>query len=110
MDREQAYRELTKRVKSPNLLKHMLAAEAVMRELARHFGEDEELWGLAGLLHDIDYDETKDDPRKHSLIGAEILEKLGLPAEVVYAVKVHNEAHGLRVNPVWIRLYMPLTL
>ncbi|GAV21559.1 HDIG domain-containing metalloprotein [Carboxydothermus pertinax] len=95
MDREQAYRELTKRVKSPNLLKHMLATEAVMRELARHFGEDEELWGLAGLLHDIDYDETKDDPRKHSLIGAEILEKLGLPAEVVYAVKVHNEAHGL---------------
>lgn len=69
-----------------------------MRRLARHFGQDEEKWGLAGLLHDIDYDETKDDPVRHSIVGAEILEQMGLPEDVVYAVKVHNEAHGLPRN------------
>ena len=66
-----------------------------MCRLARHFGEDEQKWGLAGLLHDIDYDSTKDDPSRHSLEGAVMLEELGLPADVVYAVKVHNEAHGM---------------
>lgn len=95
MNREQAYELLTQYLKTQNLINHSLAVEAVMRRLARHFNEDEELWGLAGLLHDIDYDQTKDDPDKHSLMGAEILEKQGLPGELVYAVKVHNERHGL---------------
>ena len=66
-----------------------------MRRLAEHFKADVELWGLAGLLHDIDYDRTKDDPDRHSIEGAQMLEELGLPEEVVYAVKVHNERHGL---------------
>ncbi|ADG83529.1 HDIG domain-containing metalloprotein [Thermincola potens] len=98
MTREEALTELKKHVKNKNLLKHMYACEAVMRRLARHFGQDEEKWGLAGLLHDIDYDETKDDPVRHSIVGAEILEQMGLPEDVVYAVKVHNEAHGLPRN------------
>ncbi|RYD07173.1 phosphohydrolase [Desulforamulus aquiferis] len=72
-----------------------MAAEVVMRRLAKHFGEDEEKWGLAGLLHDIDYDQTKDDPDRHSIMGAKMLEEIGLPEDVVYAVKVHNERHGL---------------
>lgn len=95
MTREEAYSLLTRHLKTPHLIKHSLAVEAVMRGLARRFGQDEELWGLAGLLHDIDYDWTKDEPHRHSLEGGELLAREGLPAEVVYAVKAHNEIHGL---------------
>jgi putative nucleotidyltransferase with HDIG domain len=95
LNRQEAHEFLLKHMSNKNLLKHTYAVEAVMRELARHFGQDEELWGIAGLLHDIDYEETKDDPARHSLIGSEMLEKEGYPPEVVYAVKVHNDYHGL---------------
>jgi putative nucleotidyltransferase with HDIG domain len=93
--RDEALALLKKHVQNKNLQKHCLATEAVMRRLARHFNEDEELWGLTGLLHDIDYDRTKDEPDRHSIEGAAMLEELGLPPAVVYAVKVHNERHGL---------------
>ena len=62
MDREQALKEVKKRVKNPSLLKHMYAVEAVMRRLAKRLGGNEEQWALAGLLHDIDYEETAQDP------------------------------------------------
>jgi len=83
------------RIKNKNLFKHTLAVEAVMRRLASHLKEDEELWGLAGVLHDIDYEETKDSPEDHSLVGGEMLGKMGLPSQVVDAVKAHNSVHGL---------------
>ncbi len=54
MDREEALDSIRANVENEDLAKHMLATEAIMRALARHFGEDEEEWGLAGLLHDID--------------------------------------------------------
>ncbi|MBE0467610.1 MAG: HDIG domain-containing protein [Candidatus Desulforudis sp.] len=95
MKREEALALLKKNVTNRNLQKHCLAAEAVMRRLARHCGEDEELWGLTGLLHDIDWDRTKGELDRHSLEGADMLDELGMPPEVVYAVKVHNEHHGL---------------
>ncbi len=95
LKREEALALLKRNLPNKNLQKHCLAAEAVMRRLARRFQEDEELWGLTGLLHDIDYDQTKDEPDRHSLEGARMLAELGLPPEVVYAVKVHNERHGL---------------
>lgn len=95
MDRTAALSLLKKNLTNKNLFNHSLAVEAVMRRLAKHFGQDEEKWGLAGLLHDIDYDRTKDDPSRHSLEGAEMLAELGLPEDVVYAVKVHNHYHGL---------------
>jgi putative nucleotidyltransferase with HDIG domain len=95
VDRAQALVEVKKRVKNRNLLKHMYAVEAVMRHLARRLDGDEEKWGLAGLLHDIDYEDTAEQPEKHSLVGAEILDGLGLEQDIVYAVKVHNPAHGL---------------
>ena len=95
MDREELFEELKKNVKEENLIKHMLAVEAIMRKLAEHFGEDVEKWGIAGLMHDIDLDKTRNMPQKHSIIGAEMLEKLGLPEDVVYAVKVHNPIHNL---------------
>ena len=94
MKREEALKLVSEHVKNKNLIKHMLATEAVMRKLAERLGQDEELWGLTGLLHDIDYDKTSGSPREHSLLGAEMLESLGLPGELVYAVKCHNEFHG----------------
>lgn len=94
MDRTEALSLLKKNLTNKNLFNHSLAVEAVMRRLAKHFGEDEEKWGLAGLLHDIDYDRTKDDPDRHSMEGAEMLAEQGLPEDVVYAVKVHNDRHG----------------
>lgn len=98
MNREQALREVKKRVANRNLLKHMYAVEAVMVNLARRLGGDEEKWALAGLLHDIDYEETADQPERHSLVGAEILDGLGVEEDIIYAVKVHNPRHGLGRN------------
>lgn len=95
MNREQALVLLKENLKNENLINHSLAVEAIMRGLAEKLGEDVEKFGLAGLLHDIDYDATFDDPNRHSLLGAEILEKHGFPEDIVYAVKVHNEVHGL---------------
>ncbi len=95
LDREQAQEEVKKRVKNRNLLKHMYAVEAVMGQLARRLGGPEEQWALAGLLHDIDYEETADNPQRHSLVGGDILADLGVDEDIVYAVKVHNPAHGL---------------
>lgn len=95
MNREEALQVLKKNLKNKNLVNHCIAAEIVMKRLARHFGEDEGKWGLAGLLHDIDYDDTKDKPELHSLEGAKMLAEMGLPQEVIYAVKVHNARHGL---------------
>lgn len=95
MEREVALEFVKKNVKNKNLLKHMLACEAVMAALARHFGEEEEKWALAGLLHDIDYDQTKDEPQRHSLVGGEMLENAGIAKDIVYAVKCHNDIHGL---------------
>ena len=112
MTREEALQELKKYINNKNLLKHMLAAEVVMTSLARHFGENEQEWGVAGLMHDIDYDETKDKPEIHSQKGAEMLEGLGFSPEVAYAVKVHNDAHGLpRISLMDKALYAtdPLT-
>ncbi|MCL5289587.1 MAG: HDIG domain-containing protein [Firmicutes bacterium] len=95
MQREEALALLKKNLKNKNLFSHSLAVEAVMRRLAAHFQEDVEKWGLAGLLHDIDYDRTRDDPDRHSMEGAGMLEEAGLPADLVYAVRVHNDRHGL---------------
>jgi putative nucleotidyltransferase with HDIG domain len=95
MDRSHAFDELRARLTNGNLIKHSLAVEAIMRELAVHLKDDVDLWGLAGLLHDIDYDKTANDPSMHSILGAEILENLGTDPEIVYAVKAHNDFHGI---------------
>jgi len=95
MIRDQAFNLVREKIKNQNLVKHCLAVEAVMRNLAVNLGGDPEKWGLAGLLHDIDYEETKNAPEKHSLVGAEMLEKIGLEREIVEAIKAHNEIHGL---------------
>lgn len=95
MNRNEGFELLKKHLKNQNLFNHSLAVEAIMRGLAEHLHEDIEKYGLTGLLHDIDYEVTGDDPQRHSLLGAQILEENGLEPEIVYAVKVHNEIHGL---------------
>jgi len=95
MIRQEALELMQKNVANHNLQKHCLAVEAVMQALARHFEDDAEAWGLTGLLHDIDYDQTKDDPARHSLVGGNMLADLGVSSDIVAAVKAHNDRHGL---------------
>jgi len=66
-----------------------------MKDLAFYFKEDIDKWGLAGLLHDIDCEKTAGDISKHSLVGAEILESLDIESSIIYAVKAHNDYHGI---------------
>jgi putative nucleotidyltransferase with HDIG domain len=78
----------------------MLAVEAAMRAYARRFGADEEAWGIAGLLHDFDYEQHPNPdavahPNEHPLFGSRILEEEGYPEEVIYAIKTHAEYLGL---------------
>lgn len=91
MTRDEAWKLVEESVKNKNLRKHMLAGEAVMKALAKRLGESEELWGLAGLLHDLDYDSTSQDPSKHALVTAEMLAAKGLPEDLIHAVKAHAE-------------------
>ena len=95
MTKEEALRLLNEKIKTPNLIKHSLAVGAIMRALANYLQEDEDKWEIAGLLHDIDYEETKNNPKEHSLIGAKFLEKIGLDKDIVYAIKAHNPVHNL---------------
>jgi len=95
MTREQAFELLKQNIQNQNLIKHSLAVEAIMRALARHFGENPEKWSLVGLLHDIDYEKVKEDLSQHSLVGAKMLEEVGLDKDICQAVKIHNEAHGI---------------
>jgi hypothetical protein len=89
LTRETAYQLVEQKIGVNNLLKHILSVEAGMRRLAEHFGEDIEYWGLIGLLHDLDYNETKDDAPRHTYLTREWLESYGLPEEAFYAIHAH---------------------
>ena len=93
MSREDALVLLNSRLKNENLIKHCLAAEAVMRTMAQELDEDADKWGLAGLLHDLDA-ETQPDLNVHTRETAQILEEKGVDAEIVEAICLHNpQAH-----------------
>ena len=97
IDRQGALSLMQEYLKKDNLQKHSLATEVIMRALAERLGYDVEAWGIAGLLHDLDYEETKDDPSSHALRTAEILESKGVDQEIIRAIKAHNgEALGIR--------------
>ncbi|MGE5558600.1 MAG: HD domain-containing protein [Bacillota bacterium] len=91
MDREEALKLVGEKVSNENLRKHMLAVEFVMRGLAGRFDTDEEKWGLAGLLHDLDYDLTYDKPDQHGILSSQWLEEMGMDPEIAYAVKAHGK-------------------
>ena len=89
LGRDDALRLLEENVRDRKIILHMIAVGAIMRELARYFGEDEEVWELVGLLHDIDYERTKDDPSRHGLVAEEILRSL-VSEDILRAIKAHN--------------------
>ncbi len=90
MTRQEAYDLAKPRFSNRNLFKHVLAVEAVMRELAAHLSHDVDQWGLIGLLHDLDYEATLNEPDRHTLVTEELLKPYGLPDEVISAIKAHN--------------------
>lgn len=95
MTREELLDSVNENVENKNLVKHMLATEAIMRALARRLGEDEEEWGLTGLLHDIDVELTGEDMSTHSKLGADLARELGASDSMAHAILCHNEAHGV---------------
>src|SRR6266704_2275093 len=90
MNRTDALALVTEYTQNPALVKHMLAVEAAMRAYARKLGEDEEKWGIVGLLHDFDYQRWPDPP-DHPLKGSEILRARGYPEDVIYAILSHAD-------------------
>jgi len=91
MSRDEAESLLKKYVRNDKMLYHCYASEAVMRALAQKLGRDEEKWGLAGLLHDIDTEITNADPQKHALVAEELLRDEGIEEDILDAIKMHNE-------------------
>ncbi len=87
--REEALILVQNSVSNRNLIGHMLATEAVMEGLAQHFGEQVQVWAMAGLLHDLDYDETKDRPEMHGIRTVELLQPIDVPQEVLNAILAH---------------------
>lgn len=105
MTRDEAFALVSGRLGETATLAHCLACEACMRALARQLGQDEERWGLAGLVHDLDLDETADDPARHTLVGAEVLRAAGCDADIVEAVLGHNgkaERTTLMARALWV--------
>jgi uncharacterized protein len=89
LSRDTAFSLVLEKIGNNNLLKHILAVEAGMRKLAEQFGEDTEYWGLTGLVHDLDYNETKDDAPRHTYLTEEWLGQYHLPQEMLYAIHAH---------------------
>ena len=95
MNRLEAIDSIKANVENENLIKHMLATEAIMCALARRFNENESEWGLAGLLHDIDVELTDGDMTSHGKLGADLAKDLGASEAVAHAILCHNERHGI---------------
>jgi putative nucleotidyltransferase with HDIG domain len=88
--REKAWKLVNEHIHNQNLVRHMLAVEAAMRTYARRYGEDEELWGTVGLVHDFDYEGHPDlSVEGHPVVGARMLREQGWPEEIVRAVLAH---------------------
>jgi putative nucleotidyltransferase with HDIG domain len=95
VNREEALALVRERVQNENLVNHMVAAEAIMGALARRLGGDEERWRLAGLLHDLDVEQTADSMETHGNLTVQWLREAGLAdEEVLQAIRAHNSSNG----------------
>jgi putative nucleotidyltransferase with HDIG domain len=95
LNRREALDSVRANVQDKNMIKHMWAAEAIMRALASRLGEDEDEWGITGLLHDIDVELVEGDMDSYSKLGADIARELGANEAMAHAILCHNEAHGI---------------
>ena len=93
MQKDEALSLIKENVKGPFLINHMLATEAIMKKIAEKTGEDKDKWGLCGLLHDIDFEETKETPEKHGPEGVKILESKGIDKDILQSILAHNFMH-----------------
>lgn len=104
IQRSEALALVEAHLKKRNLVKHVLAVEAIMRVLAPRFGGDPEVWGMAGLLHDLDYETTAEAPDRHGLVTIELLDGVDLPEEVGHAILAHCDK-AERKSPVDKAIY-----
>jgi len=93
-NREDAWKLLNEFTDNPSLIKHALSVEVAMRRYARHFGEDEQVWAVIGLIHDFDYQQNPSE-ETHLHVGCEILRERGWPEEWVLAVASHADYMGV---------------
>lgn len=91
MSRDEALKILDEMVQNQNLKRHGLAVEAIMRALAKRFGEDEDEWGIVGLLHDGDYEVTDKDPKRHTLVISEKLREMGVDEKIINGIQAHSD-------------------
>ncbi len=89
MKREEALNLVQSHLSNRNLVRHCLAVEACMREIARRLGQDEEEWAVAGLLHDLDYELTQKEPEKHTTETVKLLQDKGLSEAQLHAIQAH---------------------
>jgi putative nucleotidyltransferase with HDIG domain len=95
LNRDEILDSIHGNVQEKNTIKHMLATEAIMQALARKLGEDEEEWGITGLIHDIDIELVEGDMSSHGKLSADIARELGANGTMAHAILCHNEAHGV---------------
>jgi putative nucleotidyltransferase with HDIG domain len=93
--RKEALESVKANVENVNLVKHMLATEAIMRAMAQRLGGDEQEWGLAGLLHDIDVELTEGDMSSHGKLGADLAREMGTSENIARAILCHNDTLGV---------------
>ncbi|MDR2523119.1 MAG: HDIG domain-containing protein [Synergistaceae bacterium] len=97
--REEALTLLRKHNNDESHIRHALAVEAAMRHFARKMGSDEDLWGVVGILHDIDWEKTMSDPPRHCSLAPELLREAGVDEEVIHAVQSHGWSLCTDVEP-----------
>ena len=95
MTRQQALDLLAEHITNPNLIRHNVAVGFIMKALAEKFSENQEDWELAGMLHDLDWEKTKDNFAQHTVVTKEILEKTDIKPEIINAIYVHNWVHKI---------------
>ena len=98
MTRNEAIKLLGEHISNQNLIRHNVAVGFIMKALAEKFGENQDDWELAGMLHDLDWEKTKDDFKNHTKVSKEILEKTDQKPEIINAIYVHNWVHEIKAE------------